>query len=300
MKKISENIKRNLYLIILVEIIVVFQFNLLTISENISSISFFVSKEQNQQEFIKVKQNLVKQELNDQINTKVINDSIIDLSIPNPTSQTNNFINHLLDNHSAALSLQSFQSQSSLDFRLAYLIGLLFIFIPTLVYWLAQVKHKENQYTEIDKRKLSLYSLGLLILALSINFVVVYASGVESISNTQNLNSFIQENNYIAFVFIVLFAPIVEELLFRGVLLRYFIDKKKFILGSIIITVEFILAHYGYFQTSIELSSLIVMGVGFATLSLLLCWTYYKFNSIIAPIFLHMINNLLGYLFTLN
>lgn len=88
--------------------------------------------------------------------------------------------------------------------------------------------------------------------------------------------------NFMDFIIAVIMAPIVEELLFRGIILHRFTIKwgvKWAILGSSII--------FGFLHTDI---------VGAFIFAVVMCILYIKTASIFVPILAHMINNMLAYL----
>lgn len=87
--------------------------------------------------------------------------------------------------------------------------------------------------------------------------------------------------NFMDFLIAVIMAPIVEEFLFRGVMLHRFTIKwgiKWAILGSSII---FGLLHKDF--------------IGAFIFAVVMCILYIKTSSILVPIVAHMINNLLAY-----
>jgi membrane protease YdiL (CAAX protease family) len=87
--------------------------------------------------------------------------------------------------------------------------------------------------------------------------------------------------NYIEFIVAVIIAPIVEEILFRGVMLHRFTIKwgvKWAILASSII--------FALFHADI---------IGAFIFAIVMCILYIKTASILVPIVAHIINNLLAY-----
>lgn len=87
--------------------------------------------------------------------------------------------------------------------------------------------------------------------------------------------------NFIDFIIVVIMAPIVEEFLFRGVILHRFTIKwgvKWAILGSSLI--------FGFLHKDF---------IGAFVFGIVMCILYIKTASILVPILAHMINNLLSY-----
>ena len=87
------------------------------------------------------------------------------------------------------------------------------------------------------------------------------------------------------FIVLVILAPIVEELFFRGLLFPAFLKRQPIVLASMLSSLIF-----GVFHAQLNI------GIYTALLGLFLCFLYYRLGSIIPGISLHMINNLLAFL----
>ncbi|MCF6264414.1 MAG: CPBP family intramembrane metalloprotease [Xanthomonadales bacterium] len=87
---------------------------------------------------------------------------------------------------------------------------------------------------------------------------------------------------------VVVLAPLVEELLFRGVALRFFIEREKQILGSILISIAFAAFHGFIYEALVW--QLFASGLYFV-LSMTLCWVYIKNKTLWSPIVLHATYN---------
>lgn len=86
---------------------------------------------------------------------------------------------------------------------------------------------------------------------------------------------------------ITLLAPLLEELVFRGVLQNYFTAKFGAIFGIIISSTIFAFVHYSTNQGLGNISLLLSL----FTLSLIMGYTYYRQRSLIAPFTLHAVFN---------
>ena len=87
--------------------------------------------------------------------------------------------------------------------------------------------------------------------------------------------------NFMEFIIAVVMAPIVEEFLFRGVILHRFTikwDVKSAVLFSSLI--------FGFLHSDF---------IGAFTFAIVMCILYIKTASILVPIMAHMVNNLLAY-----
>lgn len=93
--------------------------------------------------------------------------------------------------------------------------------------------------------------------------------------------------NIFSLLSVAIAAPILEELLFRGIILEGFLrnySPQKAIIWSAVI---FGLAHLNPWQA-----------FGAIAIGLLIGWLYWKTDSLLPGIFLHFANNLLAYLLT--
>lgn len=87
---------------------------------------------------------------------------------------------------------------------------------------------------------------------------------------------------------IVILAPLAEELMFRGVLLRFFVEKKKLLLGTVIVSLLFAGLH-GFNEPGSGWQ-LYRSGM-FFVVSVSLCWVYIKRKNIWSPIVFHSAYN---------
>ena len=86
------------------------------------------------------------------------------------------------------------------------------------------------------------------------------------------------------FLMVVVAAPVLEEILFRGIILDGYLKNYKPINGILVSALLFALIHGNLAQ-----------GIGAFLLGFLFGWIYWKTKSIIACIFLHAVNNLLAF-----
>ena len=95
--------------------------------------------------------------------------------------------------------------------------------------------------------------------------------------------------NVFAFLTVVVAAPILEEIFFRGVILEGLLKNYSPAKAIIWSAVIFGVAHMNMWQTTGAILS-----------GLLLGWVYWKSNSIIPGMVIHFINNLIGYIAMIN
>ena len=105
-----------------------------------------------------------------------------------------------------------------------------------------------------------------------------------------------QPSLIIVFFSTVIFAPIIEEMLFRGIMLQTLNTYLSKFWSAIILSVAFALVHINIFEIPIDVSQ--IPTLMFA--SLIYVGLTYKFNSIIPAIIAHIFNNALTFLYYLS
>jgi uncharacterized protein len=134
---------------------------------------------------------------------------------------------------------------------------------------------------EILKTYLYLFAFGILLGVLKHSFGVE----VPGFSEQKNILALFPSTGILFYFTIInatLFAPIIEEVVFRGALLKNLCEKYSDTTSVILSSIVFSLIH---FQPE-------VFGAIFV-ISILLSRLFLKTNSLIAPILFHIINNLL-------
>jgi membrane protease YdiL (CAAX protease family) len=144
-------------------------------------------------------------------------------------------------------------------------------------------------------------SLKAILLGYLFNIVLTYAlSQLMSLVLNEQLNPNTQEiinqtklNANVMIAVAVLFAPVVEETLFRGVIFGT-IHKKSRILAYAVSTLLFSVYHlWHYFIGGFEPSMLLYL-LQYIPASLALAWCYEKSSSIWAPIVMHAAVNFIS------
>ena len=85
-------------------------------------------------------------------------------------------------------------------------------------------------------------------------------------------------------VLAVLIAPFAEELIFRGVLLRFFIERKRQLLGVVFTSILFAVLHT---LSEEGLGWQLYKFTTYFLISTVLCWSYIKQKNLWSPIILH-------------
>lgn len=183
-------------------------------------------------------------------------------------------------------------SYQSLIMLGVYLLQSLIIFIP--LYFFTFVKYKSS-IRDFGFNRINIFtSLGAAVLAylgyLGLNYVILRISqivgqGLPGFGEQQPILPLFGDDRYsviIAIVVIVVIAPIIEEMFFRGYILQTLLKKNTAFSASIITALIFAVVHFD-FQSIIPIF----------ILGLILNWLFLKFKSIWPSIFFHVLNNLI-------
>ncbi|WP_439443937.1 lysostaphin resistance A-like protein [Listeria aquatica] len=131
-------------------------------------------------------------------------------------------------------------------------------------------------------------SLGTLVISNLLEILITYLNPSFNTANQAGIEDMVgSASPLVVFVAVVILAPIAEEVVFRGLIMKIIFRKYP----KIGFAVSALLFTFAHIPTDI-LSFLLyfVMAVG-------LCLVYYKTKRIEASILLHFINNLIGYFF---
>lgn len=165
------------------------------------------------------------------------------------------------------------------------LIGIL-IFKQTLKKHLKLFKENAKKYIKYILPKLGI----IYAIYFTASFICIFISGEATSANQETLE--LLPKWYLIFAGIIS-APIVEELIFRGVLRRFIKNNKIFIITSAII---FGLAHS---ITEASLSNIIIMAIPYAILGGGWAYIYVKTDNITNNILAHLFQNTIASIITM-
>lgn len=139
------------------------------------------------------------------------------------------------------------------------------------------------------------YFAASFAVAYALNFIL----GITSNPNQDAIDAQLKLNPNTMLAVGVFLGPVVEEVLFRGVVFGT-IRRKNVILAYIVSALLFALYHLvSYFLDGFSWE-LVIMLVEYIPAGIILAWCYERGKNIYAPIFLHMIINLVSITVTLN
>ena len=181
------------------------------------------------------------------------------------------------------LFTNNYQLVGSYIFMLSLLI---FIFRKDLKRDIKYFKDYNREYRLVIIKNFALSLLIMSILTISIRLY----TGLENATNQLALNEMFSKKPILVALLAVVYAPIAEELLFRGIFRKIFNNKWAFILLSGFL---FGLAHViDDFKSVQELLYILVYG----SLGCFMADTYYKTNNICTDIMFHFLQNTLAIL----
>ena len=166
--------------------------------------------------------------------------------------------------------------------RISYQIILL---ILVIYFFYDELKKNFKLFKDNFKRYVSYllpkYGIGLLLLILTGTIAMFITN------QGQSINQLLLEEQPILYLIpiAIIWAPIVEELLFRGYLRRFFNNNLVFIIVSALL--------FGLIHSISEesLLNIIVMTLPYASLGGILAYVYTKTNNICSSMFIHMLHN---------
>jgi len=148
-----------------------------------------------------------------------------------------------------------------------------------------------NKRTGISKYNFSLSSMKIMVL-ISISIIAIQTGIVSPIVSSLPMPEimkkifleFANQNGIFSFIVIVIAAPIIEELIFRGIILNGLLQRYSPVKSIIISSVLFGIVHLNPWQF---ISALII--------GLFSGWVYYRTRKLTLSIMIHSVNNLFAF-----
>lgn len=135
--------------------------------------------------------------------------------------------------------------------------------------------------------------LELYVASMILSTIASFFSNTATSANQLDVSASVRMNPYMMMFTTLIFAPVVEEVLFRGVIFRTMRSKFSFLFSAFVSSLAF-----GFIHVSDSLFALqfydvwyiiVYAGIGF-----FLARAYEKTNTMIGSMFLHFLNNLLA------
>jgi membrane protease YdiL (CAAX protease family) len=173
-----------------------------------------------------------------------------------------------------------------------YAVGFLFLLITMWKY----LKDTFSDFFESFFRSLQAVILGFVFaffLELALSLALRYIFGVFENPNQTAILRETRLNANVMTIVAVLFAPVVEETLFRGVLFGS-IRRRHRVLAYVVSALAFALYHEWQFALFDQSWSVLLYGLQYLPASLAFAWCYERSGSLWAPILAHAAINLIA------
>ncbi|MFP3726991.1 CPBP family intramembrane glutamic endopeptidase [Priestia filamentosa] len=195
-------------------------------------------------------------------------------------------------------SYTSYSEFVNKEIRLSYFVGFGEQILFGIAVWFLAFKTKWFERRKVDFRKKDiLYSIYAFLIKMVVSMVagiVFYLLKVKLESSTANqdvLNDFINSYAFMGIVFTVILAPIIEEFIFRKVMIGHIFKNHKYI-GLIVSSFLFgslhLVAGFSWFGLVI-----------YSSLGFILGWIYIKTERIEASTTAHIFNNFISVIISL-
>ncbi|MGI5936284.1 MAG: CPBP family intramembrane glutamic endopeptidase [Oscillospiraceae bacterium] len=148
--------------------------------------------------------------------------------------------------------------------------------------------HKLNSFLSL----VSAYFLNAFLSYVVFLVMQLFTAELEN-PNNEFVNAMAQEGYKSVFVMAVFLGPIVEEVLFRGVVFGS-IRKRSRLWAYVVSIALFSLYHVWQYAIAYMDPTLLLYALQYVPVSIALAWSYEKSGSIWAPIFFHMAVNALS------
>ena len=183
------------------------------------------------------------------------------------------------------------------DSQLVSVIVSIFFYIGMIILSLLFFKDLLKDNFKVFKRKFRAYMQNIIPMVgkfyLVYLFVAMMAFSLAGSNISENQNNVEQLPILLLFPLAVIYAPIVEECLFRGCLRRFIKSDKLFVIISGIV---FGLLHT--ISSEATLYNVLVMAIPYATLGGFLAYLYVKTNNMFCNMSFHAFQNLLAVIMT--
>jgi uncharacterized protein len=145
-------------------------------------------------------------------------------------------------------------------------------------------------------KDIKIYTLALkLYLLIMVLNIIMGLFITEQGANQEAINNMVKNSPYTQFIAVVIFAPIMEEIIFRFVIFRSILHKNR-ILAYVVSSLIFGSVHLimSVFQGSLG-QDIILLPV-YTMLGAVFAYAYDSSGKLSAPIMAHMLNNLVAFL----
>ncbi len=183
-----------------------------------------------------------------------------------------------------------------------YLISTIFIIIPVCIYLTQQLLKIDLEYIKENLFKYISYILIFSVALFGLNIVlnIVYyifdlqLSGANEESINTTLRTLPTFNKMLFIIYIIIGAPILEEFIFRGLILQPTVSKVRNYVIAIAVSLVFAFFHYvaSFDPELLEFTDPISVFVPYFVMSMVFCSSYIESDyNLLVPIGIHALNN---------
>lgn len=173
------------------------------------------------------------------------------------------------------------------------------IFILIIKFTSNKLKYDFNKWknTKMSRKVYYIFTSFTLMNAVNIavNLIIMQFTTVDTTNNQLGIEMMFQRYPIYIVVTAVIFAPIVEELVFRGTIYAHMRQKMGFISCALLNSFIFAGLHFTVSLLMGDLSDIIFI-FAYMAQSFVICILYEKTDNIFMPIMLHFLNNAVGIL----
>lgn len=193
-------------------------------------------------------------------------------------------------NLSSPDALQKSLEDAMASFYFPWYLNVLHLAVFILIIFLSKLNHLTFFNFKKPSNKIVLFtiisSVILIIVSFSLEYLISILQPNFNTYNQQILDTMISKTSPITiFIMTVILAPITEEVMFRGFIMKGLFPKHQ-MMGFLICPILFTLVHMPTDFLSFLIYFIMACGLGFI---------YYKTERIEASIFAHFLNNLLAF-----
>ncbi|WP_101772488.1 CPBP family intramembrane glutamic endopeptidase [Peptostreptococcus faecalis] len=176
-------------------------------------------------------------------------------------------------------------SLTGIDAIVPMIVSILFVFI--FIYLSKKLNIQKIDLSFINKKNIVYIIIGFIVMRIIVysGISILNFQGIDQTANDKLIIDVYKNTSwYLVIVTSVIFAPIVEEILFRGYIIGH-IFKKKPILGIIISSLIF-----GSIHTATNITSLVMYSLMGAVFGIV----YYKTKRLEVSMSVHILNNIVA------
>lgn len=197
--------------------------------------------------------------------------------------------------------VNDFYARYDIEYFITITSMLLLLFVYCLIIGKTRIKKILSGFTRKKTWTwFALLGIGFVVVSYLYSYLTsLITSGVDN-ANQSEVIKLIEGNYYLSFVYVVLLAPIIEEIGMRYFVFGSIKQKNKlvaYILGSSIFALLHFMVLIGSKDINV-LSELLAIPT-YLGAGLLLCFAYDKTENLACPIAIHIFNNLISYLLIL-